>query len=431
MGEWLFRQPEIGENIDGKLPPLFAEAGLGDVLRLGHDMGYVTTFALRKGPPRRDRAGDLEPGRRMGHTLSRHAVGRNRHAVRRNGERFSETANAMKLCIVGVRGHAGYVFDGLADLPGVQVVGVSAGCGEDDVGVLTSECDRLGQRPEVFGDYLQMLDACSPDVAAIAGPFEQHARMCLAAFDRGIHVFCEKPVALTLAELASLRAAHAGTDVHFAAMMGLRYDRAFYAAHCAVQDGAVGEVRLINTRKSYKLGRRASYYHTRATYGGTIPWVGSHAIDWIHWFADRPFESVYATHSARCNDDHGELETSALCQFTLAGEVLASASIDYYRPERAPTHGDDRVRVVGTGGVVEVADGRATLIDRTSDGAQTLSPCGDRQIFRDFVDHVEGRTTALIGADETFAVAEACLLARQSADEGRVITFGGDEGVDG
>ncbi len=49
-GEWLFRQPEIGENIDGKLPPLFAEAGFGDVRRLGHDMGYVTTFALRKTP---------------------------------------------------------------------------------------------------------------------------------------------------------------------------------------------------------------------------------------------------------------------------------------------------------------------------------------------------------------------------------------------
>ena len=47
-GEWLFRQPEIGENIEGKLPPLFAQAGFPKVLRLAHDMGYVTTFALYK-----------------------------------------------------------------------------------------------------------------------------------------------------------------------------------------------------------------------------------------------------------------------------------------------------------------------------------------------------------------------------------------------
>lgn len=47
-GEWLFRQPEIGENIDGKLPTLFGSAGFATVQRLAHTMGYVTTFALRK-----------------------------------------------------------------------------------------------------------------------------------------------------------------------------------------------------------------------------------------------------------------------------------------------------------------------------------------------------------------------------------------------
>jgi ubiquinone/menaquinone biosynthesis C-methylase UbiE len=44
-GQWLFRQPEIGENIDGKLPPLFEEAGFTS-RRAAHDLGYVTTFVL-------------------------------------------------------------------------------------------------------------------------------------------------------------------------------------------------------------------------------------------------------------------------------------------------------------------------------------------------------------------------------------------------
>ena len=47
-GEWLFRQPEIGENIDGKLPPLFSQGGLSDVQRVSHSMGYITTFVLTK-----------------------------------------------------------------------------------------------------------------------------------------------------------------------------------------------------------------------------------------------------------------------------------------------------------------------------------------------------------------------------------------------
>ena len=48
-GEWLFRQPEIGENIDGKLRGLYEPAGFSHVEQLAHNMGYVTTFALHKG----------------------------------------------------------------------------------------------------------------------------------------------------------------------------------------------------------------------------------------------------------------------------------------------------------------------------------------------------------------------------------------------
>ena len=47
-GEWLFRQPEIGENINGKLRPLFDEVGFRNVRPLAHDMGYVTTFDMMR-----------------------------------------------------------------------------------------------------------------------------------------------------------------------------------------------------------------------------------------------------------------------------------------------------------------------------------------------------------------------------------------------
>ena len=47
-GYWLFKQPEIAENIDGKLVPLFAEAGFQDVQRRAHNLGYVTTFSMTK-----------------------------------------------------------------------------------------------------------------------------------------------------------------------------------------------------------------------------------------------------------------------------------------------------------------------------------------------------------------------------------------------
>ena len=328
----------------------------------------------------------------------------------------------MKVCIVGHRGHTGYVLDGLGRTPQVRIVGVTTAC-EDAVGSLVDACEKVGHEPEAFDDYQRMLDSCQPDVLVVSGPFERHAEIVGEAFGRGIHVFCEKPVALSLEDLATLRDQHAAADVHFASMMGLRYDGAFYAAWQAVQAGAVGDVRLINARKSYKLGERDEFYRHRETYGGTIPWVGSHAIDWILWYSQgRRFESVFAAHSTQHNRGHGELEVSALCQFTLTDEVMASASIDYFRPGGAPSHGDDRVRVVGSEAVVEVTDGQAALL--TARGVERLPTDCDRQIFEDFVAHVEGTREALIGPAETFAVTEACLRARQSADEGRIVRFG-------
>jgi len=331
----------------------------------------------------------------------------------------------MRLCIIGSRGHQGYVVDGLREMPSVRVVGISAGSEEDDVGELTGMFGDLGRGAEVYSDYRLMLDELDPDVVSIAGPLEEHARMCIEALRRGVHVFCEKPVATTLKDLKRLRNAYDEADVRFAAMMGMRYDPAFHAAWRAVRDGAIGRVRLLNAQKSYKLGRRPGYYWRRGTYGGTIPWVGSHAIDWIRWFSGGRFKTVYATHTARFNNDHGELEASALCHFTLTDDVYASASIDYLRPATAATHGDDRIRVVGTKGIVEVRKGRVFLINNETNGVVELEAGCGRQIFRDFVEQIEGRGAALIDAEETFEVTEACLLARRSADLGHAIIFEG------
>lgn len=329
----------------------------------------------------------------------------------------------MKLCMIGDRGHNGYVLAGLRQMPRVRVVGLSPGTTQDDVADLKTWCDEHGHTPELFTDHREMLDMTEPDVVSICGPFESHAEMCIEAFRRNIHVFCEKPVAITLEGLEALESAYVETEVHFAAMMGLRYDPAFYTAWSAVQDGAVGTVRLLNTRKSYKLGDRAPYYWRRETYGGTIPWVGSHAIDWVYWFSGESFISVCASHTTKYNQGCGDMEVSALCHFTLTNEVFASVSMDYFRPTNAPTHGDDRVRVVGTDGVIEVRGGEVFLINDETDSEERLATACDRQIFHDFVEHIEGKATSLLGGEETLTVTRACLLARRSADEGRWIGF--------
>ncbi|MFZ6029519.1 MAG: Gfo/Idh/MocA family protein [Chloroflexota bacterium] len=329
----------------------------------------------------------------------------------------------MKVCIIGNRGHLNYAFAGLPVLPDVEVAAISAGTAEDDPASLQALCQKLGHAPQVYEDWKVMLARVRPQIAVVCGPFELHAAMSQAAIEQGIHVFCEKPVALSLDELARLQAAYTQADVHFAAMMGMRYEAPFYTAWQQVRAGAVGEIRLLNAQKSYRLGTRPAYYSHRETYGGTIPWVGSHAIDLIHWFSGRDFLSVTASHSRTANGGQGDLETAALCQFQMAGEVIASASIDYFRPANAPSHGDDRLRVVGDRGVIEVRGGQVYLINERQPGEVTLPLLGEQQIFCDFVARVAGNSATLLSAADAFIVTRVCLLARQSADEGRAMSI--------
>ncbi|MBN1371711.1 MAG: Gfo/Idh/MocA family oxidoreductase [Anaerolineaceae bacterium] len=327
----------------------------------------------------------------------------------------------LTLCIIGERGHTNYVLDGLKDLPHARVAGISPGGAAEGVEFLNAALHCMGHEPRLYAEYRQMLDRERPDLLCVIGPFERHAEMCLEAFARGIPVLCEKPVALTLDELARLRDAWQVNPVPFASLMGMRFESPFYTLFQAVKAGVIGDPRLIQAQKSYRLGARPDYYFRRETYGGTIPWVGSHAVDLIHWLSGQRFESVFATHSAQNNAGYGTMEVSAQMQFVLSGGVAASASLDYLRPSGAPSHGDDRARVAGTLGVIEARAGRVWLID--AQGERELALREPPSLLADFVAQVEGSGEGMQDGAQTLAVTEACLLARQSADEGRVVRF--------
>ena len=328
----------------------------------------------------------------------------------------------LDIGFVGATGHTHYVLDGLRELRDVDVVGTSPGSDGESVDELA---ERVGERFPGATRYDRAADllATAPDVVVVACQFGDLADWSRAALDRDCHVYTDKPVATTLADLERVREAHAASAGDLAAMFTRRYDPAVRTARERVADGAVGEVRLIDCRKSYVLGERPPFYRSRDTYGGTIPWVGIHALDWVHWFDDRPVRSVRARHSARANRGHGDLEATGVVDLELADEVLASVSIDYLRPDTAPTHGDDRIRAVGTDGVVEVRDGSAFLIDDAAEGRRELPTLSPPNPFVDFVRGVRGESDPAVTAADSFRATETSLRAREAADADEIVRF--------
>lgn len=259
-------------------------------------------------------------------------------------------------------------------------------------------------------------------------------------------MFAEKPVAASLEELERLQDAWRRAGTAFSSMLKYRYEAPFYRAWQLVREGAVGRVRLLNAQKSYKFGTRPDFMTERKTYGGTLPWVGIHAIDWILWMSGGHFEWVTATQSASEAPNGVCPETTALALFGMKDGMMASLTADYLNPPTAPSHGDDRIRIVGTEGVLEVRDNALTLVnsagvqrpacplegelseEKLSVGklppgnfpAENLSS-GD--FFTDFLLQAAGKGHCRITAEESFAATRAALLAQQAADSGEKIYF--------
>lgn len=106
---------------------------------------------------------------------------------------------------------------------------------------------------------------------------------------------------------------------------------------------------------------------------------------------------------------------------TLQGGVTAQVSADYLRPANSPTHGDDRVRVVGTAGVLEVRDDKVWLINDTHDGTAPEPLLEVPSIFEEFIAMLEGGGLGLLDLAESIEDSRLALLARDAADAGALI----------
>ena len=175
----------------------------------------------------------------------------------------------------------------------------------------------------------------------------------------------EKPVATTLPDLQALKKAVTDSGVRLTSMMNMRCFPPYRAARKAVQAGLIGEPILLTSQKSYRFGeQRPWFYKDLKTYGGTIPWAGIHSVDYMRWASGREYRQVSAWHGNKDHHDYPGFQDHAGLLFKLDNGGTAMSNLDYLRPETAPTHGDDRLRIAGSEGVLEVlgAEDRVLLI---------------------------------------------------------------------
>ena len=161
---------------------------------------------------------------------------------------------------------------------------VSAICGRT-----RSRAEQLAQKfeiPQVFTDYRAMIAEGNLDAIVIATPDDLHYEMTMAALDAGLHILCEKPLALNVEQARQMTARAEAAGVKHMVLFTWRWLPLFNYLKQLVDDGFVGRCYQANFRFIAGFGLSAEYSWrqdgTRAN--GVAADLGAHMIDFAHWF---------------------------------------------------------------------------------------------------------------------------------------------------
>jgi len=133
-----------------------------------------------------------------------------------------------------------------------------------------------------------LLREVRPDLVVIASPTPLHAEHALTAFAHGAHVFCDKPVACSVAEFDTMLAAARTAGRSMIAYQPLRFRPELHALGDLFARGVLGPVHLIRRHHS-GYARRTDWQAFRAHGGGLLNNYGAHCLDELLWLlgADR------------------------------------------------------------------------------------------------------------------------------------------------
>jgi predicted dehydrogenase len=269
-----------------------------------------------------------------------------------------------------------------------------------------------------------MLDKEKPDLVAICnagGP--PRVEVILEATRRGLPWIAEKPLANDRAGLDRVRAALKKNPVPFSMLLPMRFDPSYRALHDLARSGQLGEIGQISSQKSYKSGDRPEWMRNPVTYGGTIAWIGIHMIDLMRYTSGREFVEAFSFQSqVAAPAGIGRMENTTGTVFRMDNGGVATLHMDYYRPDSAVTHGDDRLRLAGSKGVAEYMEATGvTLIaeGRKPERLTNLPPRGS--VFLDFVESLYLGRKSDLTSGSIFRNCEATIAAQESARLGRPV----------
>ena len=264
------------------------------------------------------------------------------------------------------RGDYGHNLDTVwLDVPQTEVVAVA-----DDNKMGLAEAAKRLKVERAFTDYREMLDKTRPDIVAVATRFlDQHRDMVVAAAERGIHIFLEKPLCRTLAEADEMVAACERSHAKLVIAHQTRYSPKAPVVKQLIAEGKIG--RVLEYRGRGKEDARG---------GGEDLWVlGTHVMDLMRMLGGQPQwcfgwitqggQPVEKAHVIDGNEGIGPLAGDSV--HAMYG--MPDGTVAYFSSVRKGAQGRPRfgVRIHGSAGVIDMGTNYMPNVKLLADSSWT------------------------------------------------------------
>lgn len=167
----------------------------------------------------------------------------------------------------------------------------------DQKGQLVAVCDIIEEKAKAMAEkygaryytsVAEMLkcEKTNLDVIAICSPNGLHAEHSILTLEAGVHVLCEKPLAINVADCGNMIVAAEKANKRLFAIKQNRFNPPVYAVKKAIEDGKLGKIYSIQL--SCFWNRNNDYYKdswkgSKDLDGGTLYTQFSHFIDLLYW----------------------------------------------------------------------------------------------------------------------------------------------------
>lgn len=328
----------------------------------------------------------------------------------------------MRLAFIGGNGHhylRGALTDPACDID--QTVAV-AGDGYDD-----AKAEALARglpNARWYPDARTMIDQFRPHAISVGAVYGYNSDLIAMALESGIPTVSDKPIAASWEQFNRLTELTRDPRRVICTEFDFRCRPDFVAAKQAVNEGLIGDVCLAVAQKSYRWGKRPDWYKNRRSYTGTLLWIASHGVDVIPFTTGRRFTKVTGVQGNVAHPDFGErFEDHCVAIFKLDNGGSAAVHADFSRPVAAATHGDDRLRLSGSKGVVEVRGERCLLTTHDQGETDITDRAVTRPIHRELLAALEGRSEKY-GTASSMEMAQVLLSARDALDKQSFVDCG-------